>query len=306
MLSQIAGRGQDHRKIAIAHSPIIGRRPPNELVARGDCAIDVDLDGRLKGEPFIDIGCISAEQRQLPTFGVEEWQGWVFVNLDASAAELAPNLQPIDRVVEPWRLPELVPLFPPQRYKGAYNWKTLCDNVGESYHVIGTHAKSIHPFADLPNSRWHTDGASWCRSDVPSGVRRLSGLTGPTLAASVPEFIGTWTYNVYPFHIFGLVEDFVVWQRLDVRSVGETFMELTVLVVPEMLSAPGVAEFTAEIEASVRDIELEDQEAFRLSYLGQKSRGARRGSFSRLEEGTLHFQRWWTAAMMTHGSAPTT
>lgn len=261
-----------------------------------------DLEGRLRGAPFIDLECISPEQQQLPEFRVEEWQGWVFVNLDNTASPFAEGLAAIDEAVVPWRLPELVPLFPPQRYEGNYNWKTLCDNVGESYHVIGTHAKSIQPYADLPSCRWHTDGTRWCRSDVPSGVRRHVGLAGPTLAAMVPEFIGTWTYNVYPFHVFGLVEDFVVWQRLDVREVGKTFMELSVLVAPELLDAPGIEDFRADIGASVRSIEMEDQTAFNLSYRGQKTPRAMRGSFARYEEGTLHFQRWWAEAMLKHPS----
>jgi|CXWL01.1.fsa_nt_gi nitrite reductase/ring-hydroxylating ferredoxin subunit len=259
-----------------------------------------DLDGRLRGAPFVDLKCLAPEQRQLGQFAVEEWQGWIFVNFDGRADSLAERLYEIDEIVRPWRMAELVPLFPPLHFGGGYNWKTLCDNVGESYHVIGTHPESILPYADLEGSRWHTDGKTWCRSDVPSGVRRLVGLAGPTLACSVEEFIGTWTYNIYPFHIFGLVEDFVVWQRLDLRAAGEISMELNVLVAPEVLEAPGIEEFRSQIEESVRDIENEDQEAFRLSYQGQKLRGALRGSFSRFEEGTLHFQRWWVKAMMSH------
>lgn len=259
-----------------------------------------DLEGHLRGAPFVDLKCLAPEQKRLGQYAAEEWQGWIFINFDGLAGSLKERLGEIDEVVAPWRLPELVPLFPAMDFGGGYNWKTLSDNVGESYHVIGTHPESIMPYADLPGSRWHTDGKFWCRSDVPSGVRRLVGLAGPTLAASNDRFIGTWTYNIYPFHIFGLVEDFVVWQRLDLRSAGEVAMELTVLVAPEILEAPGIDDFRNEIAESVRDIENEDQAAFRLSFQGQILGKSLRGSFSKYEEGTLHFQRWWLSEMLQY------
>lgn len=203
-------------------------------------------------------------------------------------------------MARPWRVAELVPMFEPLRFDGAFNWKTLCDNVGESYHVPGTHPISILPYANVEASRWHTDGELWCRSDVPGYQRRLQGFVGPSLSSSVEEFSGTWTYNIYPTHVFGLVEDFVVWQRLDVRSAANVVMDLVVLGAPETLNHPAWAEMEEGMRTSIRDIEMEDQRAFRLSYEGQLLDGALPGSFSQYEEGTWHFQRWWADTMAKH------
>jgi len=259
-----------------------------------------DLNGQLRGAPYLNLADMAPEQRQLHAYACEEWLGWAFVNFDSNAPPMGPRLADIEEVARPWRVSELVPMFEPLRFDGAFNWKTLCDNVGESYHVAGTHPVSILPYADVEASRWRTDGELWCRSDVPSYQRRPQGFVGPSLSSSVEEFSGTWTYNVYPTHVFGLVEDFVVWQRLDVRGASNLVMELVVLGAPEALNHPAWKEIEDGMRTSIRDIEMEDQRAFHLSYEGQVQPGALPGSFAQYEEGTWHFQRWWAGAMSRH------
>ncbi len=257
-----------------------------------------DLTGHLRGAPHLDVASLAPEQTRLPAYGCEEWLGWIFVNLDGRAEPLAPQLRAVEEVAGPWRVAELVPMFEPLRFKGGYNWKTLCDNVGESYHIMGTHPQSVLPYSHMEGSRWWTDGRRWCRSDAPTKKRRKEGFFGPSLSSSVAEFSGTWTYNVYPCHIFGLAEDFVVWQRLDVRGAGEIVMDLMVLGAPETREHPGWAEVEDSLRDSVQQIEDEDQRAFKLSYEGQLQPGAEPGSFAGYEEGTWHFQNWWAQTLL--------
>ncbi|PXW32687.1 SRPBCC family protein [Nocardia sp. 348MFTsu5.1] len=69
---------------------------------------------------------------------VDQWAGFVFINMDPEAKPLLEYLDPIARIFEPFHIENM-------RYRWAKgfilpcNWKTALDGFLEAYHVAGTH-----------------------------------------------------------------------------------------------------------------------------------------------------------------------
>ncbi len=104
------------------------------------------LDGRLRDVPdrheFGDL----PHELQLAPVRAERWGGFVFVNMDVDAEPLLEFLDPLPRILAPYRLHEL-------RFRSYLttilpaNWKTVVDAFNEGYHVQGAHAQ-ILPWTD--------------------------------------------------------------------------------------------------------------------------------------------------------------
>ncbi len=111
---------------------------------------------------------VTSATRRPPTgaFGlVDEWRGFVFVNLDSSAPSLADDHgaffasaaeQPFEAFTYSHRLVHEV----------AANWKVYCDNYGEGYHVPLVHPELNR---DVVAKEYRVDvGDHFCRHSVPA------------------------------------------------------------------------------------------------------------------------------------------
>jgi choline monooxygenase len=98
------------------------------------------LDGRLISAPeFDEVQDFDPASFSLAPVHVEEWLGFIFVNLDANPTPLAGNL---GALAEEPRLAASRPLrlFKRRIYEMNCNWKTYVDNYLEGYHL-----PSVHP-----------------------------------------------------------------------------------------------------------------------------------------------------------------
>ena len=99
-----------------------------------------DLQGRLRGAPEMarTPGFDRATTR-LPQVALEDWKGFLFVNLDGQAPPLGPRLAEVDRLIANYHLEELSAL-PPATYEQPWNWKVMIENAMECYHCSYLHA----------------------------------------------------------------------------------------------------------------------------------------------------------------------
>ena len=183
-------------------------------------------------------------------------------------------------------------ILPPIIFEGPFNWKTICENLGEAYHVIGVHKTTVWPSLDYTKSEWTQDPDLYCRSEFPTQSPDGAGLLGGNPIPVPNGFCGTWAYNLFPCHLFGLTHDFCVWQRLEVYGPDRLRMEMHVLAPPET-NVPGA--LLDKLSSSIRAVEQEDQDAFARIARGTRSASARPAPFCKHEFGTWAFQRWWAA-----------
>jgi phenylpropionate dioxygenase-like ring-hydroxylating dioxygenase large terminal subunit len=250
------------------------------------------LDGRLVGAP--DMQRAEGFDRaacRLPALRVETWLGWIFVNFDAQAAPLAPRLDGLRRVVEPYR-PESMRTGEPLVFEHGWNWKIMVENFVESYHHQGTHADTLQPivpasgtWADDADGPWvvlHNptkDGAP-----VPAVFTPTPGLTDAQRARFV---VGA----VFPCHLFSVQQDSLVWYRLEPRGVDRIDLAIH-LCTPKGDAGPAHDPKRAGMRGWLDTIHRQDMTACAGVQAGLRSSLAGQGRLSHLEKAIWQLNRF--------------
>lgn len=103
------------------------------------------LEGQLvraplvEGQPGFDKADCS-----LPSFRVEDWMGWIFVNLDGTAEPLGSQLDALNPLAQNYHAEEMCGIDVAVE-EWDVNWKGLAENFMEGYHLTPVHLKTLHP-----------------------------------------------------------------------------------------------------------------------------------------------------------------
>lgn len=236
------------------------------------------LDGRLLSAPAMEQS-EAFDQRKcgLPSFPVDVWEGWVFVNLDENAPPLREHMAGLTAQLKQDGFADMR-IVSSLKFPSPWNWKVLVENFIESYHHIGPHAESLQQ----SNPAFGT-----YVPDLPEGTN-FTVLENPPVEGAEP-------FSVYVgFPLFLLVvlrgeTTSAVWYRLDIRD--EAYFDLTIHILmkePEASDAELVAG-TAEV---LRHIHMEDIAICDGVQAGLSSPAAAAGPLSHLERGVWHFHRY--------------
>jgi phenylpropionate dioxygenase-like ring-hydroxylating dioxygenase large terminal subunit len=133
-----------------------------------------DLEGRLIGAPRMgDRATLErlCSRIRLPRVRLEQWHGFLFVNLDANARPLAPSLEKLEPFWANYEAADLVAVPPvPADKVLPWNWKLHFENFTDAYHPEyvhrGTHdfAPSVHPEGGVQFTAMHAGDNAIVRS----------------------------------------------------------------------------------------------------------------------------------------------
>jgi phenylpropionate dioxygenase-like ring-hydroxylating dioxygenase large terminal subunit len=141
-----------------------------------------DLVGTLTSAPRMRDKGVTPENCSLPQFRTEEWNGFVYVNLDPNAAPLAPRLDLLGQLLANYRTAEMKIVHVVEE-EWRTNWKCLVENFMEAYHLSVVHPETLHPYTPTSLSRKAlADDAftSYCANypdDIPARGRGAPELT---------------------------------------------------------------------------------------------------------------------------------
>jgi len=154
------------------------------------------LDGSLAGTPEMKgIECFEAADFALPGFPVEEWLGFVFVNLNRETAPLSSMLEDLperlaDRGFDSFHLAER------KEWTIECNWKVYVDNYLEGYHIPIVHP-SLFQELDYSNYRTETKGI-YSIQHAPLKKRERLRSTSDSDKAEYFWIYPNLMLNVYP------------------------------------------------------------------------------------------------------------
>ena len=100
-------------------------------------------DGRLIAAPHMEgSGAFSKAQCSLPEYRLENWKGFLFVNLDDDAQPLQASMASMDQATRSYRIEDQTEVF---HYETTWhgNWKLSAENSMEYYHHCGLHARTV-------------------------------------------------------------------------------------------------------------------------------------------------------------------
>jgi phenylpropionate dioxygenase-like ring-hydroxylating dioxygenase large terminal subunit len=129
------------------------------------------LDGRLTHVVDREEFGPMPEGLRLPEVKVGRWGGFVFVNLDPDAEPLLDFLEPLPRMLGPYRVEDMRLRSYLTTYLPA-NWKVVVDAFNEAYHVQGTHTQ-ILAYTDDVSIQYEQLGKHAHYGRLPNARREL-------------------------------------------------------------------------------------------------------------------------------------
>ena len=253
------------------------------------------LDGRLRRAPF--LAREDTPDVTLHPVSVDEWAGFVFVDLSAGdAGSLLEQLAPVPDRVRRYPLGELRRGLS-FRYEVAANWKVIAENYNECYHC-----GPVHPtLCDLvPTFRRGGSGLEWV-----DGIPHRDGAwtfttTGTSDRASFPgldehERTRHKGELVYPNLMLSLAAEHVAAFRLEPHGPAATTVVCDLLFHPDAVGSPT---FDPTDAGELWDpVNREDWAICESVQRGMSSRAWSGGWFAPMEDDTADISRWYAGAM---------
>jgi phenylpropionate dioxygenase-like ring-hydroxylating dioxygenase large terminal subunit len=261
------------------------------------------LDGALINAPAMertrgfDKACFG-----LPTFRVEVWLGFVFINLDPEAPPLAPRLAALADALAPFDLATAEGERPQAPGVYPWNWKVMFENNNDGYHANRLHHGPLHDFVpsalatfpELP-----ADTAGYLRFNGTTHPDASFNATQKALFAVFPGLSEADRHrmifaNVPPTLSLVVGPDLVIY--LIVRATGPESLEMDtgVLVAPGVMADPAYGHKMAMNMAAAMEIIAQDLHVDERVQRGLRSRFAARGRYSWQEGAQSAFNGWLT------------
>lgn len=259
------------------------------------------LDGKLVAAPAMNKACdFKKGEHDLPTFKVEMWQGFIFVNFDQDAAPLGPRLTAIDAVVDRYDLTEAEEVEYTPAYDFPWNWKVMFENNNDGYHASRLHQGPLHDFVpsgkawfpDLPE-----DTAGYYRTNQTLHKDASFNATQKALLPVFPRLTeedrGQMVFaNIPPTLSLVMYADSIIY--LIVRATGpeRNEMDVGVLAAKGASKIEGFDQRMKMAGAAAGEIMAQDQHVDELVQVGLRSKFAKRGRYSWQEGAQIALNDW--------------
>ena len=263
------------------------------------------LDGALIAAPRMQ----SAENFNRSEFGLIEVQsavraGFIFVNIDGSAAPVDTWLGDFETLHSPWQLDTLVTAST-REFQVACNWKSFLEVFNEYYHLRKVHPGTFSGLYAEPDPLQATRGSFVSQF----GEHRILGSVGvlEEAARTLPVLPGlsgrlangtryTW---VYPALTFASSHDAVWTLEAIPNGASSTQVRLTLLFGQDSVARSDFDEVLARYEQRMAVGMDEDIAVLEAQQHGLNSVLARPGRFcSDLEPSVHAFHRWYANALI--------
>ncbi|MEM8620640.1 MAG: aromatic ring-hydroxylating dioxygenase subunit alpha [Actinomycetota bacterium] len=264
-------------------------------------------DGRLKAAAYMERNeCFAMDEIRLPSFRVEVWHGFVFINLDDDAAALAPQMAGLDGHFRRNAIDDCADWVLVDRYDKVWecNWKASTENSLESYHHMGVHRGTIENYAptrSVEDSIQFGDRYSYYQipydmaTESAQRMVEQSGWSPGDMGMEVPTLEISFTPPTTAFTVspdsFGY---YTMWPISHDRT--RVYCGVLARARPSGEMRPASSEFGSNFLEQVMD---EDGTAMPGVQRSLRSRKVEAGKLSWLEEPILRWYQWLARQMDT-------
>lgn len=191
-----------------------------------------NLEGRLQHVPERSTYCEFAdEDAALQEVRVDQWQHWIFVNLDPGAGSLMECLGELPDVLAPYRLDRMYKWHSTST-RSSSNWKAVADAFNEAYHARAIHPESISfiNYTDY-EIRLHGDHSMML---IPFGMPDVESVP------MVPDYQEMMDAMEFSFAAFGEDTALVEFLRMCHLEPGQQLRELMVPLMRGGMAQSGI------------------------------------------------------------------
>jgi Rieske 2Fe-2S family protein len=247
-----------------------------------------------------------AAEHALGAVRVEEWAGWMFVNVSGDAPPLAQHLGRLVEIAAPYDPARLV-VGATHEYRSPTNWKLPVENYHECYHCSAIHPELCAVSAPESGDNLH-EGGMWAGGNmVLADHAETMSLDGRSRAGLLPGLDDrlrreVMYIGVFPNLLVSLHPDYVMTHRIEPMSAGETWVECQWLFDPDSVARP---DFDPSYAVDFWDItNRQDWAACEGVQRGLQSRGFRPGPFAQDEDAVCEWVQWLARSYLSGGPAP--
>jgi choline monooxygenase len=260
------------------------------------------LDGTLIGAPYMsepgsDSRAFRPDEHRLGSVRLEEWEGFVFATLDPDAAPLAPRLEGLQQILQPYQLAGYVPVHQ-QVDVWQTNWKLLVENFMDAYHVFKVHKATFGADGDNTlDTVMHPGTDHWAHHVVVHEAG--DDIAHPTNTSLTGDWRKTILLAaVFPTHVMQVQPDWLWYLQISPLGTDRVRIRWDVSVAPEMLAAQAdPAAYVASLLELLHAVNAEDRpviEGVRRTADGPQFE---RGPLSYLERNVYDFDRFIATAL---------
>jgi phenylpropionate dioxygenase-like ring-hydroxylating dioxygenase large terminal subunit len=259
------------------------------------------LDGRLSAAPFMDkTPGFDRSTCRLPAFAVEEWQGFVFVNLDGGSPPLAPRLDPVADKLCRYKLAGMRQVvFSDEVWQ--CNWKVAVENGSESYHHMGVHPELVEPAMPTRGTSAGVRGDAFTSHRTPVDQKNTWDMNaGRADIGLTEEDLGEMNvFTIFPSTIILNFQDLIAWfsflpTGVDSCRLLNGFCFSSRLVEAGLVDNDAMSRFMCSVNK-------EDKVVSELVQLGMKSARAEPGMLSVKEVQLADFFEYVRGAVSASG-----
>ncbi len=259
------------------------------------------LDGRLLGAPAMErTEAFDKSDWGLPRLQVEQWMGFVFVNMDPDASPLTPTLDRYSKYLANYHLEDAVCPGTFTLEDMPWNWKVMFENFNDGYHANRLHqfvqdfcpssmSAFPEPWTDDSNVIFRTAGYT----HMDGGFNATHRVIMPIFPELTEEERTRSTFALVPPTLcFGTAPDQCFFFLVRPKSAQTIDVEIGYIFHPSALDDPLFEEKMILSDAGVQVFVRQDQDATTKVQAGLNSRFAPRGRYSWQEESHVQFNRW--------------
>ncbi|MFI6390179.1 SRPBCC family protein [Nonomuraea sp. NPDC050547] len=258
------------------------------------------LDGRLRGAPHMGGNPdFDPKNCRLPGFAVEEWNGLVYVNLDAAAEPIGPHLDLATPEFGNYRIGDLVQVVSFTEEWQA-NWKLALENGHENYHVIGLHRQTLEPFMPGGGDIYVKQYSPWA---LHARVPFVEPIEPEALKLGEVEKAHAMFLLSFPTGGLAGLGDQIVWLSFIPQSIDTLQVRGGMLMPPELVASVDPEALARAQQAFTTMVNDEDKTGLEAVQRGVTSRFAERGHLSPKEAGVIAFYKNLARALTRQGNA---
>ena len=259
------------------------------------------LDGALVAAPAMEKTCgFHKADSSLPSFLVEVWEGFIFINFDHDAAPLAPRLAAVTEVVRNYKMAEAEGPRPEEPLHYPWNWKVMFENNNDGYHANKLHHGVLHDFVpseravfpDLPENTagyYRTNGTLHADASFNATQKAVLPLFADLDMPGRNQMVFA---NLPPTLSLVLTSDMIIYMILRADGPESHYLDQGVLVAPGAMADPAFSYKMAMNMHAASDIIAQDLHVDKLVQEGLRSRFAPRGRYSWQEGAQRAFNCW--------------
>ena len=266
-----------------------------------------ELNGRLVACPEMQHTCnFDRADHSLRTFATTLWNGFLFVNFDATAPPLAPDLTELNDFLAPWQ-PEQMVVVREQDWECDFDWKVMVENFSETYHHLGAHHSTLQPLMPAKRNWTEQERRRYLHSHLPFTDRYAAAIqsaldtgdttaTFPILPGLTEAGMTNWHIIIgYPLFLLLTAPDSWAWYRIDPIAPGKARLTTHLLVPASTRDRPDFPDLLEREYAKLVAFHLEDMEVCAAVQRGLQSRTSQPGPLSHLEMPVWLFHRYLAA-----------